>query len=140
MVMTILDAPKVEIMARRRFAGPVPRYTMQARSAIPAQWMAYNVMGERVPGAGVKAYCGLTFGYDQALGSFDYLCGQEVAAGAALPAGFGAVGIEGAYARFATMGHIATMQAVWEEVYAVWLMKPAYRAPRWNITRRCLMR
>ena len=130
MTTTILGAPKVEVMASRRFAGPVQRYTMQTRSGIPAQWVAYNRTGERVPGAGVKDYYGLSFGYDEAAGSFDYLCGQEVAAGAALPSGFGSVGIEGAYARFATQGHISTMQAVWEEVYGVWLLKPEYRARR----------
>lgn len=127
MTMTLLNEPKVETLARRSFAGPVQRYTMQTRSGIPAQWVAYNAAGERVPGAGLAAYYGLSFGYDEVTGSFDYLCGQEVGLGTGLPAGFGSVTIEGVYARFATVGHISTMQAVWEEVYGVWLMKPEYR-------------
>lgn len=128
MTTTILAAPRVEVMTSRRFAGPVQRYTMQTRSGIPAQWVAYNTAGDRVKEASVADYYGLAFNYDEEAGAFDYLCGQEVAAGAILPTGFRAVTIEGVYARFATPGHISTMQAVWEEVYGVWLTKPDYRA------------
>ncbi len=61
------------------------------------------------------------------MGNFDYLCGQEVPAGAPLPAGFKAVTISGPYARFATQGHISTINAVWGEIYEKWLSQPDFR-------------
>ena len=121
---TRLNAPRLETFATRRFAGPVQRYTMQTRSAIPAQWVAYNDAGDRVPEAVPGDYYGLVYNYGVEEGSFDYMCGQEVPIAATLPKGFGTVTIAGRFARFATKGHISTMNAVWEEVYAKWLSRP----------------
>lgn len=115
----LLDSPKIEIFPQRSFAGLVRRYTMQIRTQIPAQWVAYNAMRSREAGA----YYGVAFNFDPAMESFDYLCGQEGTSAE----GFGLVTIEGAYARFATSGHISTMQAVWEEVYTSWLQGGALR-------------
>lgn len=123
----LLATPKIDVMPTRRFAGPVQRYDMQTRAGIPAQWAAYNAAEIRVAGAVPGDYFGVVFHYSEEDGSFDYLCGQEVPAGAALPAGFAAVTIAGAYARFATTGHISTMAATWGEIYGDWLTKPAYR-------------
>ena len=55
------------------------------------------------------------------------MCGQEVSAGAALPAGFGSTTIVGAYARFVTNGHISTMSAAWGEIFGDWLTRPQFR-------------
>ncbi len=123
-----LSEPKVDVMPSRRFAGPVRRYDMQSRAAIPQQWVAYNDDGTRVAGAVPGDYYGVVFNYNDDAGSFDYLCGQDVPAGAALPAGFADVTISGAYARFATKGHISTMTAVWQEIYGDWLSRPDFRA------------
>jgi AraC family transcriptional regulator len=116
-----LAPPRIDTMPTRRFAGPVRRYTMQTRSDIPAQWVAYNEADIRVTGAVPDDYYGLCFKFSEEEGSFDYMCGQEVPAGAALPAGFGSVTLSGRYARFATKGHISTMTLVWEEIYGHWL-------------------
>ena len=121
---TQLNPPLIHTFPTRCFAGPVQRYTMQTRSAIPAQWAAYNHDGPRVKGAVQGAYYGLVYNYGAEGGSFDYMCGQEVPAGASLPAGFAMATISGRYACFATKGHISTMPAVWQEVYANWLSRP----------------
>ena len=123
----VLSTPRVEVMPARRFAGPVQKYDMESRANIPAQWVAYNSDGTRVPGAVPDDYYGAVFNFSEKDGTFDYLCGQEVPAGAALPAGFGSVTISGRYARFATKGHISTMGAAWAEVYGDWLSRPDYR-------------
>lgn len=123
----LLTAPKIETMPRRRFAGPQRRYDMQTRAEIPAQWAAYNTEGRRVPGATPDDYYGIIHNFSEDAGTFDYICGQEVPATAALPDGFAAVTIEGRYARFATKGHISTMNAVWSEIYNSWMTRPEYR-------------
>jgi AraC family transcriptional regulator len=123
----VLSAPRLETMPVRRFAGPVVRYDLQTRAAIPAQWEAYNAAGVRVDGAVPRDYYGVVFNYSEKDGTFDYLCGQEVQAGAALPPGFSSVTIEGTYARFATAGHISTMNAAWSEVYGTWASRPDFR-------------
>ena len=123
----LLREPKIQVMPVRRFAGPVRRYDLQSRSAIPAQWVAYNADGYRVPGAVPGDYFGVVFNLSDDMGQFDYLCGQEVPPGVALPGGFGEVSIAGRYVRFASAGHISTMNAVWAEVYGQWLTRPDYR-------------
>ena len=124
---TKLNAPQIETFATRRFAGPVQTYTMQTRSTIPAQWVAYNDDGTRVAAAMPETYYGLCYDYAEDEGSFAYMCGQEVPAGAEIPQGFAVTTIAGRYARFATTGHISTMNAVWEEVYANWLTRPGLK-------------
>jgi len=106
---SLFDTPKIDILPTRHFAGPVQRYDMQTRAGIPGQWGAYNDQDIRVAGAMPGDYYGVVFNYSEDGGTFDYLCGQEVPAGVALPAGFGTVSVSGAYARFVTGGHISTM-------------------------------
>ena len=122
----LLHAPKIEAMPTRRFAGVVQRCDMQSRAQIPGQWQDYNSTGTRVAGAVPGDYYGVVFNHSDDRGQFDYLCGQEVPAGAGLPQGFGEVAIAGRYARFATMAHISAMQAVWGEVYGQWLSRPDF--------------
>jgi AraC family transcriptional regulator len=124
-----LPAPKIEMMPKRRFAGLVRRYDMQTRAEIPAQWAAYDERDTSVAGPVSDNYYGLCFNFSEAEGSFDYLCGQEVPQNVALPEGFSAQSIDGAYARFTCKGHISTIQAAWGEIYGHWLTTPDY-APR----------
>ena len=123
----LFDTPQIDVMPTRHFAGPVQRYDMQTRAGIPEQWGAYNEVGLRVDGAVPGDYYGLVFNYSEDGGTFDYMCGQEVPAGAALPAGFGSTTIVGAYARFVTKGHISTMSAAWGEIFGDWLTRPQFR-------------
>jgi AraC family transcriptional regulator len=111
-------------MPERHFAGPVQRYTMQTRAAIPQQWQSYNDAGTKMAGAVPGAFYGIAFNVAPDMESFDYLCGQEVPADATLPAGFTQVTITGPYARFVTKDHISTMNAAWHEVYTHWLTRP----------------
>lgn len=69
-------------------------------------------------------YYGLCYNFSEDDGSFDYVCGQEVPAGANLPSGFAVVTIAGRYGRFASKGHISTMNAVWQEIHANRLSRP----------------
>lgn len=124
---SLFDTPKIDIFPTRHFAGPVQRYDMQTRAGIPAQWGAYNEADNRVDGAVPDDYYGVVFNYSEDGGTFDYLCGQEVPAGVALPAGFGTVSASGAYARFVSKGHISTMSAAWGEIFGDWLTRPAFR-------------
>ena len=123
----IFEIPRVQMMPLRHFAGPVQRYDMQTRAAIPGQWATYNEDGLRVDDAVPGDYYGLVFNYSADGGTFDYLCGQEVPARAALPVGFGTTSIQGSYARFATKAHISTMSAAWGEVFGDWLTRPDFR-------------
>lgn len=121
----IFDAPRIETFPTRHLAGPVRRYSMQTRAAIPAQWVAYNTEGERAPSLSPEDYYGLAFGFSEATGEFDYLCGQEVAADVPLPEGFARVATPaGRWARFVTRGHVSTMQSAWGEVYNHWMGQP----------------
>ena len=114
-------------MPTRRFGGPVRRHDLQSRAGIAAQWVAYHGIGIRVEGAMPGDYFGAVFNCAEKDGSFDCLCGQEVPAHATLPPGFGSVTSSGRHARFATKGHISTIQAVWGEVYGQWLTRPDSR-------------
>lgn len=122
----LFAAPKIEVMPPRHFAGLTRRYDMQTRSAIPAQWADYNTAGVVLPHAIPDAWYGLCYNFGPDM-SFDYLSGQEVSAVADLPPGFAAVTIAGTYARFATKGHISTMQAALGEIYGDWLKRPDYQ-------------
>lgn len=127
----ILAAPKIEDMPARNFAGPVVRYDMTTRAKIPAQWEAYNRDGIRVPAIGPRDYYALVANFNEQAGSFDYLCGQEVAADTPLPEGFKRLSVPaGKWARFSTRGHISTMQAVWTEVMNTWMGQPGLEARR----------
>ena len=126
-MVNLLQPPVVTVIPQRRLAGPVRRYSMATRSQIPGQWADYNAAGVRVTGARPGDYYGVVFNYSGDIAAFDYLCGQDVTATAILPHGFGEVLVSGAYARFATLGHISTMNAVWAEVYGHWLQRPEYR-------------
>ena len=122
-----LDPPKIEAMPERHFAGLMRRYDMQTRSAIPGQWRDYNQSEPLLKNVIPNAWYGVCYNFGADM-SFDYLSGMEVTDPAGLPQGVASVTIPaGAYARFATKGHISTMPAIWGEIFQDWLKRPDYR-------------
>ena len=125
MTTRLFAGPKIEHLPARSFCGPVARYDMTTRSAIPAQWQAYNDADLRAPSPAPEEYFGIVFNFDAAKGSFDYMCGQELTKGATLPEGFKVLQVPaGPWAKFITQDHISTMQNAWGEVMGHWLGQP----------------
>ena len=121
----IFSAPQLQSMPDRHFAGPARSYDMTTRSQIPAQWQDYNRPGPRPESLDPAAYYGLSFNVAPDMSRFDYLCGQEVSAAVVLPEGVQRVTAPGGlWARFATKGHISTMQSAIEELYGHWARQP----------------
>jgi AraC family transcriptional regulator len=117
-----LKPPVIERMPERLIVGPSRRYDIQTRSAIPAQWTAYNQDGTAPADLIADKWYGVISGFDEADASFDYLCGVEVTRRGPLPPGQTLVTIPaGTYARFATRDHISAMNGMWAEIYSDWL-------------------
>ena len=109
----------------RSIAGPSQRYDLQTRARIPAQWAVYNETELRAPSPTPVDCYGIAYGFAPATGDFDYLCGQELTPGAAVPEGFAKIALPaGRWARFVSKGHITTVQAAWGEVYNHWASQP----------------
>ncbi len=125
MTPRLFAGPRIEALQDAVYAGPVQRYDMQTRSAIPAQWAAYNQHHIRAPSPDPDDYFGVVFDFSEATGSFDYMCAQTLGKGAALPEGFRRLTVPaGNWAKFTTSGHISTMQNAWAEVMGHWLGQP----------------
>ena len=124
----ILATPRLSRHPDRLVAGPVRSYDLTTRTAIPAQWQAYDAMPH--PAAlGPEDYFGVCF--NQSGDRFDYLCGQQIAADTSLPDGMQRVTLPGGiWAEFATRANPSTMQAAWEELFQHWMRQPglAWRA------------
>jgi AraC family transcriptional regulator len=117
-----LTPPVVETMPERLIVGLSRRYDMQTRSAIPAQWAAYNEDGATPSDAIAGKWYGVISAFSEADTSFDYLCGVEIARRCPLPPGQTLVTVRaGNYARFATRDHISAMNGMWAEIYSDWL-------------------
>jgi AraC family transcriptional regulator len=117
-----LTPPVVEMMPERLIVGLSRRYNVQTRSAIPAQWAAYNEDGATPPDAIADKWYGVISAFSEADASFDYLCGVEITRRCPLPPGQILVTIgAGNYARFATRDHISAMNGMWAEIYSDWL-------------------
>lgn len=115
-----LAPPRIEEMPERRILGPMVRYTMESRQAIPSQWAALNGEGMRAEGALSEVWYGVCrdVGED---GAFDYLSGQEVPKGAP-PSGWAEIRLPaGRWARFSHDGHVSEMPRVLAEVFGDWL-------------------
>jgi AraC family transcriptional regulator len=116
-----MNPPVIETMPDRLFVGPSKRYDMQTRSAIPAQWAAYNE-ADQVPEHVIPDnWYGLCYDFADE-GEFSYLCGMEVTKRGSVPSGQTLVTLPaGRYARFASKRHISQMGDIWGEIYAEWL-------------------
>jgi AraC family transcriptional regulator len=125
MTKNIFSGPNLVEMPSCEFAGTVRRYDMRSRGEIPAQWDAYNDAGLRAASPDPHEYFGLVFNFDEATGTFDYMCGQLILKGSPLPLGFKTLLVPGGnWAKFSTSAHISTMQSAWAEVMGQWLGQP----------------
>jgi AraC family transcriptional regulator len=123
-----LAPPTIETMPERRIVGLSRRYDMETRSAIPAQWAAYNEDDTPPEGWVPDRWYGIISGFSAAGDMFDYLCGVEVPRPGPLPVGQTVIVVPpGRYARFASRDHISTMSAVWMEIYSNWLGQDGLR-------------
>jgi AraC family transcriptional regulator len=118
--VTRLAPPVIEEMPDRRILGPMRRYSMETRQAIPGQWAEYNLAGLKASGAVPDRWYGVCANFGEG-GTFDYLCGMEVPKGV-VPAGWAALTLPaGCWARFVEKGHISVMQDVWAEIFREWM-------------------
>lgn len=125
MTAQIFDGPRFETLPARVYVGPSQRYDMQTRAQIPAQWESYNVEDIRAPSPAPEEYFGLVYDFTENSGSFAYMCGQVLTPGAVVPDGFAKLTVPaGRWAKFATKGHISTMQGAWGEIMNHWLSQP----------------
>lgn len=117
-----LAQPAIEAMPERLIVGLNRRYDMDSRSAIPAQWAAYNEDGTRPDDWVPDRWYGVVSGFSETGEEFDYLCGVEVLRRGLLPDGQSLLVVPpGRYARFATRKHISEISAIWMEIYSDWL-------------------
>jgi AraC family transcriptional regulator len=116
-----MNPPVIETMPDRLFVGPSKSYDMQTRTAIPAQWAAYNEADQMPEHVIPDNWYGLCYDFADE-GQFSYLCGMEVTKRGALPPGQTLVTLPaGRYARFASKRHISQMGDIWGEIYSEWL-------------------
>lgn len=118
---TILTAPRIAKHAGMTVAGLAERYSPQTSGAIPALWRRFGPIMRDIPGqVGANTY-GVCFGFEPD-GSFNYLCGVQVAPGQALPAGLTSVEIRNqTFAVFDHTGHISGISATWKAIFGEWL-------------------
>ena len=119
-----MTPPIVEVMPDRLMVGPAKSYDMETRSAIPAQWAAYNEADQTPEYVIPDSWYGLCYDFGEG-GTFSYLCGVEVTKRGTIPPGQTVVTLPaGKYARFASKRHISEMNDIWTEIYAEWLGTP----------------
>lgn len=106
---------------RPMLVGGLRRHHTFAESGrgITEQWVDFLSM-EALPGQRGSTTYGIMCGADP--DGFEYMCGVEVEALEALPAGTGRMRIQGqTYAVFAHHGCISEIRSTWERIYSGWL-------------------
>jgi AraC family transcriptional regulator len=102
-------------------AGLSQRYTWETNSGIPAQWQRFVPHLGSLPGQIGSTTYGVCHNGD-GNGSFDYLCGVEIAAAAELPAEFARVRIPAQlYAVFRHRGHVSELRRTVNTIWNKWL-------------------
>jgi AraC family transcriptional regulator len=108
-------------------AGVGRRYDYDSTAGIPAQWSAFAPQFSEIPGQIDASSYGLCCNFAES-GSFDYLCGVEVADPSRVPRRFTIERVPPArYAVFQHAGHVSfisrTVAAIWQR----WLPASGYR-------------
>jgi AraC family transcriptional regulator len=90
-------------------------------TTIPAQWADFQRLGMIAGQRGDTTY-GVVCGSDMERQSFEYMCGIEVDAFDALPAGMGRMRVPAQhYAVFVHEGHVDGLRATWDAIWNDWL-------------------
>ncbi len=113
-------SPRLAEQAPIIVAGLAERYNNKTKAKIPFLWQQFmpwmgTISGQR----GTDTY-GVCYNYGPD-GSFDYLCGVQVAGSKAVPDGLAAVEIpRKTFAVFSHSGHVSELSAVWQTIFSEW--------------------
>ncbi|MBV9490420.1 MAG: AraC family transcriptional regulator [Verrucomicrobia bacterium] len=123
-----LEPPRFERSKAFLIAGLKGHYQANQTQAIPAQWQRFVPYLGTLPGqVGRKAY-GVCYNSDET-GSFDYLCGVEVASPVGLPPELSSVSIpEQHYAVFAHRGPLSRLGETFAAIWNQWLPGSGHQA------------
>jgi AraC family transcriptional regulator len=112
-----LAPPRFDDGRAMLIAGLGQRYTFETNQGIPFQWQRFVPYIGHVPGQMGRTTYGLCCNQDGA-GSFDYVCGVEVASFADIAPELQRVRVpKQRYAVFSHAGHVSTLRAV---AYTIW--------------------
>ena len=115
------ETPRFADQAPIIVAGLVERYNRKTKGKIPQLWQRFATCIGTIPGqVGSNAY-GVCYNYGPD-GSFDYLCGVQVAGSRSVPDGLTAVEVpRKTFAVFSHTGHVSELSATWQAIFADWL-------------------
>jgi AraC family transcriptional regulator len=123
-----LEPPRLENGKPLLIAGLGARYSCETSKAIPAQWQRFQPHIGNIPGQIGRAAYGVCCNSDDA-GTFDYICGVEVADFSALPPEFSHVRISRQrYAVFTHRAHISTIRRTVNTIWNKWLPESPHEA------------
>jgi len=106
-------------------AGVGERYTCESSAAIPSQWQRFvphiGTVPRQVDGTAYGVRCN-----SDDDGSFDYICGVEVA-GFSVPSDWARLRIAPQrYVVFTHRDHISTIRTTWSTIWNIWLPESGY--------------
>lgn len=126
-VVSKLEPPRFENGKPLLIAGIGERYSCESSAGIPAQWQRFMPHFGHVPGQIGRTAYGVAYNTDND-GSFDYLCGVEVASFAGLPDELARVRIPARrYAVFAHRDHISTIRSTMTTIWTQWLPQSGHQ-------------
>jgi AraC family transcriptional regulator len=116
-----LAPPRFELSKPLLIAGLSQRYTWETSAGIPAQWQRFMPHIGNIPDQIGATRYGVCWNGDDD-GSYDYVCGVEVARFSDIPASFARVRIpEVRYAVFRHDDHVATIRRTINTIWNKWL-------------------
>lgn len=120
-IMSTLQIPRFADLAPIIVAGLADRYNRKTKGSIPQLWQRFAPCIGTIEGRvgsdtfGVCYNCGPD-------GSFDYLCGVQVAGSRSVPDGMTAVEIpRRSFVVFSHRGHVSHLSATWQAIFSDWL-------------------
>jgi AraC family transcriptional regulator len=124
----MLQPPRFAFVERLRVAGIGARYAQHSIAGIPAQWQRFVPLMDDVRGRIEQTEYGVCTNADEA-GTFEYVCGVEVADFEGVPADWSRVEImQQQYAVFLHSEHISAIRATHQRIWNEWLPASAVQA------------